>query len=178
MELLQGHRNHRPILQALRRCAIGCQLIVLLVFATGCFTYQDVELEQMQDVKIEKFSNDEIRLRVVASVSNPNSYNIKIKKASFDLYSGEKFIGHATLDEKIVLKKNTTGTYEALVITNLKESKGGLMTLAGQALLKGEVEIRAKGVVKAGAFGLSKKFKVDEKKKFPMSGDMMKSLGG
>lgn len=132
----------------------------------------------MDDVKVEKFSKDEIRLRLVATVGNPNNYNIKIKKTDLDVFVSGKEIGKACIEDAVVLKKNSTQTYEVIVITNLKKSGGGLMALAGSALLSGKAEVRAKGYVKAGAFGISKKVKLDEKKTFPISPDMLKGFGG
>lgn len=147
------------------------------LFATSCITYNDVDVKEFQEPKIEKFSKDEIRIRLIATVENPNGYKIKIKKASFDIFVNGKEVGVAKTDSKVILKKKTTETYEVVVTTTLKQASGGIMAIAGSAMLKGEVELRAKGTVKAGAFGFYKKVKIDEKKKLPVDKDMLKMFG-
>ena len=147
------------------------------LLATSCITYNDVDVKEFQEPKLEKFSKDEVRLRLVATVENPNGYKIKIKKANFDVFVNGKEVGKAKTESKVVLKKKSTDTYEVVVTTTFKQASGGLMAIAGSAMLKGEVELRAKGTVKAGAFGFYKKIKIDEKKKLPVDKEMLKMFG-
>jgi LEA14-like dessication related protein len=151
--------------------------LLVAFLATSCITYKDVDMKEFHEPKLEKFSKDEIRVRLTATVENPNGYKIKIKGANFDIFINGKEIGKAKSDRKIVLKKKSTDTYEVVIITSLKQAGGGIMAIAGSALLKGDIELRAVGSVKAGAFGFYKKMKIDEKKKLPVDKDMLKMFG-
>lgn len=157
------------------------QKIIVFLFvgliATSCISYKDVDVKEFQQPKLEKFSKDEIRIRLIATVENPNGYKIKIKKANFDVFVNGREVGKAKTDSKIVLKKRSTDTYEVVVTTTFKQAGGGIMAIAATAVAKGEVELRAKGTVKAGAFGFYKKMKIDEKKKLPVDKEMLNMFG-
>lgn len=152
-------------------------LILLVFLSASCITYKDVELKGTNGFNVDSFSKEEVRLRLTVTVENPNNYNIKVKKGDLDLFVSGKKAGKAKLAESIVLRKNETADYDVVVITSLKElGSGGLMTLAGGAL-SGSIPIRVKGWVKAKAFGIGKKFEIDERENVRLTRDMMNGMG-
>jgi LEA14-like dessication related protein len=83
-----------------------------------------------------------------------------VKKSTLDIYLNDKFVGKTTLDDKIVLKKETEAVYGVVLNADTKSiMKAAMGSLGG--FLKGKVDIRLKGKVKGSVYGISKSVDVD-----------------
>jgi len=83
-------------------------------------------------------------------LTNPNSFDVKVKSAEFDVLNGEKHMGTAELGSSFKIVSNSTESYPIPVeaeVGNLLS--GGLSSLAG--LLTGNTpKFMLKGDLKAG----------------------------
>jgi LEA14-like dessication related protein len=142
--------------------SIKLRLIVLLSLVltqVSCESYKEVSFNQFTGIRLVRMEGDNVILGIKASLDNPNAYDIKIKKSKFNLSVNGKHIGKTTLDNKITLKKNATDVYEFHFVVNKKELMSSAFKDIG--LLFGKKPIlKIEGKLKAGAFGVSKKFPV------------------
>ncbi len=135
-------------------------LTLPLLLMQGCFDYEDVKFNGVKDVSVVDRNDDNLKLQVDVLVDNPNTYNIKVKKSTLDIYLNGKYVGKTTLDDKIVLKKKTAGVYGVVLKADTRSiMKAAMGSLGG--LLKGEVTIGLKGKVKGSVYGISKSVDVD-----------------
>lgn len=147
--------------------------LLLLVGTTSCLTYEDVQLESFDGVQVENFAQKSVKLRVNATIFNPNGYKIKIKKSDLDVLVDGTKIGIAKTLDKVVLPKKATESQSVLIELTL-DGKTALMAVMPK-LMKGSSEVQIKGKVKAKALGIGKKFDVDFKHK--LSARDVKGLG-
>ncbi|MBL4703637.1 MAG: LEA type 2 family protein [Flavobacteriales bacterium] len=93
-------------------------------------------------------------------IQNPNTYNIKVKKTTFDLFLNGKSIGKAKMLDDMKLLKSSTEIHNVVFESSYKELSKGLMSSLG-LLFGGTAKFRIRGKAKAKAFGIGVKFDVD-----------------
>ena len=139
---------------------IGLITLFSIVFLTSCFDYEDVEFKGVQNIGLEGRSGGNITVRIDMKVSNPNNYNIKIKKSSLDVFVNSSKVGKTKMKNDVVLKKNHQDVYPLHLTFSEKELKSSALASIG-SLLTGSMKIRIKGDVKTKVYGIGKKFPID-----------------
>lgn len=154
--------------------------IILLSFLFSLFScnaYQDVEMLKVDLKSIGDIKNDNVTINLAMEVNNPNGYNIKIKKSTFDLFIEGDKIGEAHMTDDILLKKRTQDVYPFSIKTNYKSLVASITKKSLQIILgKSHIDLRLKGKVKAKVYGLGKKFDVDVTEKLDIK-ELMKKVG-
>ena len=139
---------------------IGLITLFSVVFLTSCFDYEDVDFKGVQNIGLEDRSGGIITLRMDIKVNNPNSYNIKIKKSSLDVFVNGSKVGKTKMKNNIVLKKNHQDIYPMYLTLSEKELKSSALSSIG-SLLTGKMKVRIKGEIKAKVYGIGKKVPID-----------------
>lgn len=134
--------------------------IILLASFTSCIDYKDVEFLGITDYSLTKLDSDEVKISLKMKIKNPNNYTIKVKKSDFDLFLNGKELGKTIMLNDIKLEKNRSQIHDVVFESNLKDISSGIFSSLG-ILLGGKSTLRIKGELKARAFGIGKKFKVD-----------------
>lgn len=145
--------------------------MITAVSLSGCFEYEDVDFKGVQNFSLANKTKENVLIRLDLKVNNPNSYNITIKPTTLDVFINGKNAGKTKMKDKIVLKKNTTGVYPLYLQAKTQDIMG-VMTGSLGALLSGKVKVGIKGNVKAKAYGISKKFYLNEEETVSLKGLM------
>ncbi|MGM0479316.1 MAG: LEA type 2 family protein [Bacteroidota bacterium] len=121
--------------------------VMILVLVTSCF--DQPELEQMDNFKIDELSSEKVRFNVDLELFNPNGYNLKVRKSTFDVHVNGQYIGIAKVLEKVKIKRKSTEFTNAAVQVDLEE--GIFFKLLSIAKSANQVELKLDGVLKASA---------------------------
>lgn len=145
-----------------------CILSCIALFFTSC-TFTMPEIGKFNIKNVEKGEKEgEFIVNVGFYVENPNTFNIRLSKADFDVFLEGQKLGKAKNQKKIILKKKTNDEYILSLKTNASDAfssiLGGLMGMLG----KGGAMLEIKGSIKAGVFIFSKKFPVEHSEKLSM----------
>ena len=132
-------------------------LLSLVFLLSGCFSYKQVQLHDITNVKVEKMDAQGIALRVDALIENPNGYRIRVLDPDVDLFLNGKFIGKGSLDTALVLDKNKSQVYSIPLHAEIEGGPLLLMVISG-ALIGGDMKLGAKGTVVGKAGLLRKRF--------------------
>lgn len=132
--------------------------LVTVLILTSCSFYKP-EFRGGETFSIGKIEGKSIQFNAGGKVYNPNSYNIKVKPSTFDVYVNEEYMGKVHLDKKFKMKKKSETQIDAPFTATLAE---GAMFKAMRLANGGPVTIRMKGQVRAGVFIFGKKIDVDE----------------
>jgi len=135
--------------------------ISVAILFSGCLEYEDVDFKGIQNFKLEEKTSENLVMRLDLKVDNPNKYNITIAPSDLDIYVNGKLAGKTKMREKVVLKKETTGVYPLYMKAKTKDIMSALPMSLG-SLLSGKIKLGIKGKVKAKAYGVGKKFAIDE----------------
>ncbi len=136
-------------------------VLLMAVLFSSCFSYKEVEVKNIQSVKIEKMNKDGIDVRVSVLVNNPNNYKISIVNSNLNLFLSGKELGKAVIKEKVSLPKKSEVVKSFVIHTNFKQLAGGAWNTMLGLVFQSKVKLRVKGSLKARAFMLGKKFPVD-----------------
>ncbi len=151
-------------------------LILLSILMLSCNAYKEVEMIRVGDYSVGNMTNEKVAINLNMEVNNPNSYNIRIKKSTLDLYLEGKKVGETQMTNDIVLKKKTQAVYPFTIEANYKDIAGAAMKSVSSLFGKKEVTLGIKGRVKAKALGIGKKFDLDVQEKISMT-ELMKMAG-
>jgi LEA14-like dessication related protein len=129
-------------------------------FFTSCFSYKEIELGDVENVRLNKVSGGGLEIKSDMLINNPNNYKIKIKKIEADVLVNGKKVGKIELNKKIVLPKKSEQMQTFTVNTQLSD----LLSAAPTVLFGGPVLLQLKGYIKGKVFIFSKKFPLDEER--------------
>jgi len=140
-------------------------LLVLLItplILTGCFSYKDLNFDGVENFKMGKIKDGNIDFGFDVKLENPNNYNIKIKPTDLQVFLGDNELGHARLDKKLVVKKNSTASYPVVINARLLQAAGAGFSSIMELATKKSANVRIKGPVKGSVYGITRKMEVDE----------------
>ena len=119
----------------------------LLFSVNGC-TVEEIELVEIEELKLQEFSAEGIVIDLKAKIDNPNSFTIGVTDSDFDIFINDRFISKARLDNKVKLKRKTSESHSFTVRSDKLKSQNELLPILLQAALTGNVKTKVKGYVK------------------------------
>lgn len=133
----------------------------ILILMSSC-RVEEVELDEIEELKLVEMSKNGIVLNVKAKINNPNSFNIKVTDSDFDIYLNDKFISKGQIENVVKIKKKSNESHFFTLRSEELESTNQLLPILLQAALTGRVKGRAKGFIKGKTFlFVSRKLDVD-----------------
>ena len=147
--------------------------ILFVLILSGC-KYKDVEIIDIEDIKINEKGLKKISLTIKLQVNNPNKYKIKVTSYNIKLSAKEIDFVTANPDSKIVIPGNYKGIIP--VSFTLKPNLKGIFSfktllLIAEIISKNSIEIIATGNVKVKVFLFTKNIKIDEKRTIKLTGN-------
>ena len=135
-------------------------LLAFVLFLTSC-TYENVDVEDITNVKIQKLDKKGISFSAMLRVNNPNAYKIKITSTDADLFLDGRKAGKAKLENNVVIPANFNDVIEAKVRTDFEGGSLKLIPIILGAAVSKSVNLQAKGTIKARSFIIGQKFDFD-----------------
>ncbi|HWZ21648.1 MAG TPA: LEA type 2 family protein [Cytophagaceae bacterium] len=136
-------------------------IVSLLLSLTSCFSYKELELGDVSDVKVNKVANGGIEIQAGIRIKNPNNYKIKVKKIDADLFVNGQKVGKMNLSKKVILPRKSDQVQSFVVNTQLSNLIASMPSL----LFGGDINLQMKGYIKGKVFIFSKKFPIEAEKK-------------
>jgi LEA14-like dessication related protein len=133
----------------------------LLFMLTSCFSYKELELGDVSDVKVKKVGNGGIEIQAGIRIKNSNNYKIKVKKIDADLFVNGQKVGKMNLSKKVILLRKSDQVQSFAVNTQLSNLIAAMPSL----LFGGEINLQMKGYIKGKVFIFSRKFPIEAEKK-------------
>lgn len=134
---------------------LSLRFFVVLVFGLllqSCIAYKDVQLKQVDNVKVNNVGKDGISLVVTVTVDNPNWFDINITNTDLDFYLNGVSYGKAILTESVKLKSGGEASYDLPMKVQYGNAIGaGITTLFG-LISKKEQTIKVEGTIEARSF--------------------------
>jgi len=139
--------------------------IVLLTLLTtfsaqSSFWYKDLEFFAMENFKVSK-SEDKIVIKFDYVIQNDNWYGVTIKPSLLNLNIAGSDCGDVYIPKKIKIKRKSKSSYPFVLVGDAsKFTRSGFLSVFTM-FTKGSVDLILKGKIKAGIFGLAKKWDLD-----------------
>lgn len=127
-------------------------IILVMTGMMSCFSYKELQVKEVQSVKVLNQTDSTADVEVALKIHNPNKMKIVVRDGNLDAYINKKLIGNVDVDKKIEIPKKSEETYTFLLKTNMLEVKKLMPSLmfSNKALLgfKGDIKVKAKGISK------------------------------
>ena len=135
-------------------------ILVLPVLFSGCVGYEDIRIVKIKDVVYQEFRGNTLKLSIVATVDNPNFFNVKITDANMVLRLQERIIGNVTQLEKIELEGRTEKDYTIQVAIEMRDMVTSVLNVV-RVFMNDPKNLNLSGTVHVRSFIYSKTFQVE-----------------
>jgi LEA14-like dessication related protein len=140
--------------------------VFALLFILASCSFKDVNYKGFAGVEGVKFDNKELVFTLKIVVENQNGFNLKLKPSHVDVLFEDHKIADLFRENKIKFKRKSENTYA--VNLRAKLADGALFSLM-KIRPNNKIDLRFIGTIKGGAFGLSKRMKIDAKQNLDLS---------
>ena len=135
-------------------------LLSLPLFFSGCSSYEEIKVTKIKDVTYEELKGKMLRLAIIATVDNPNFFNVKIKNANMDLRLNDRVIGKVIQVEQIELAGRKQKDYKIQISIEIQDIMSNFITLS-RMLMNEPKNLNLSGTVQVKSFLYSKTFHID-----------------
>ena len=143
-------------------------IVTLPLFILGC-EFKDIELQTVDDVKIESLNKGNIKGTITLTLNNPNGFAVTVKEADFKIMLEKTEMGTANLSESFKIKANSTESYPVKLKGDVSGAMtGGLAGIVGMLLGK-DPKVTLVGEIRARSFLISKTIPVEFETELPIS---------
>jgi LEA14-like dessication related protein len=145
-------------------------LLVSVLLLCSCAGWKDVELSNIEAIRLGKADKAGMTAEIDVKINNPNKFGFRVYKSDLQVKLNNNPVGNAHIQKNIWIKANTDKVYTITICGNLDNflsASGGLMGLIGMATSK-KANIGISGNLKAGRFLYRKKIPIDRKEDVPL----------
>jgi hypothetical protein len=137
-------------------------VIFLLIFLISCGKVKDVEIEELQEIKLKTLKGSNAVVEVNVLINNPSAHNIYIKKADIEILRDEYSFGTAILHQETKINKRSKEQVSILFDVKITD-RMAIMSGRIRAILAGQdrTKLSFSGHIKAGTKMLSKSISIN-----------------
>jgi LEA14-like dessication related protein len=140
-----------------------------VLFLTSCGDFKEVTFMGIENVKINKVSQQGIDIDVTAKIKNPNNIAFIIYRSDLDASFSGMNVGKASITKNVKIKANSEQGYTFNIKSDFsKLSAGELPNLFSIAMSK-SIKVGLKGNLKVGKLLVKKSYPVDMVKSVPLN---------
>jgi len=144
----------------MERLKLVLALLLVVACVHSCTFYNDVEVLEVQDVRVEEFSDKMIVAEVDLLIDNPNWYKVKLTKSEIDLAINGSDVGQMGLGEKLTIPKKTKSTHTVVIEADYEVLQTNFLQNFLTLLFNPKVKLKAEGYIRGRALFVSKKVPV------------------
>ena len=137
-------------------------LLICPILSSGCIGYQEIRVVKIKDVSYQDFDirARTLKLDIVATVDNPNFYNVRLTNADMVLRHNDRILGNVTQLEKIELEGKKEKDYTIRIAIEMKDVFSNVMGIY-RLFTNNPKELNLSGTVHVKAFMRSKTYQID-----------------
>ena len=144
-----------------------CMLLLTAMTLTSC-GYEDVEVKEIRNVEVTKFSAEEFEANVTVLVDNPNWYKLTLTESDFDIYISGQHMGKGSLVEELEVPKKTEGEFTVTVKGNIASAGGNVLGGLLNILMSEKQTVRLAGIATGKAMMFKREVLFDFEEEFEM----------
>jgi LEA14-like dessication related protein len=86
-------------------------LLALCIFLFSCRDFQEIQVTNIEGLKVNKISMDGIDAQLLLRLKNPNSMGFSLYRSEFDIRYSGIYLGKAKLTKRVKIRGNAEETY-------------------------------------------------------------------
>ncbi|MBN2682655.1 MAG: LEA type 2 family protein [Bacteroidales bacterium] len=135
-------------------------LLIPLLFSS-CVTIKEVNVGKIQGLKVEEVTKESVKLEFQIPIENKNNFKIKIKDVDLKIDVNRVSLGEVKKIKKIVIPANSNEIHNFHIEAKVSNLLMGSLAMIG-SMLGGKANVKVNGHIKAKAFFVTKKIKIEE----------------
>ena len=135
--------------------------IILLLLLSCCADFKDIEVGEPDDIKIKGLRDNVVMLEVRIPVTNPSSFNFRIKEINIKTSVNNQYLGRLVSDNIIVIPAKSNEIYNfnlKLKIANIIQGISVMLDI----LRDNNVTFQVEGYIKIKSLLINKKINIKE----------------
>lgn len=142
---------------------------VVISFLSSCGDFEDVTFSGIENVKVNKLSQQGLDVNITAKIKNPNKVAFTIYKSDLDATFSGMNVGKARITNNVKIKANSEEAYTFNVTSDFsKLSIAELPSLLSIATSR-SLKVGLKGNLRVGKLLVKKSYPVDMVKSVPLN---------
>ena len=135
-------------------------LLIVLLSLSSCFKIEDVQIKEIESVKLLEFTTDGLLVESSIQIENPNNYDIKIVDSEFNVNVNNRKIGQSRIGTELTIPANSSDFHTLILQSSQSDLSSSAIpsliaiTASGQDQLKFKVD----GFIVGKLWFISKKF--------------------
>jgi len=123
---------------------------VFILILTSCSQPKELQYRDVRNFSIRSMGIRESTIGLDMEYYNPNNFSLQMKGGDIDVFMNDKYLGKASLDNRISIPKMSSFLIPVSLTVDLKS----MLVNSLQLLVKKDVTIKMKGYVKVGKGGV------------------------
>ncbi len=132
-----------------------------VLLSSGCTRIEEVEVGDIKNFELIRFTGSGIEFEMDVPVENPNRYRVRVTEADLDIFYDGINLGNIANPRNIAIPGRSSGVYSLTGTLYLESLTGGSSSLMSIFFQK-SADIEIKGSLKMRAFLYSRTFYVSE----------------
>ena len=124
-------------------------LILLILSVAACSRPKDLEYQGVEHFKLQKAGLSETAVSMDIHLYNPNSFNLKLKKADVDVFINNNHVGKMKVSGRYTINRLDTFVLPVLLNVDLKNALSNVL----QLMFSSDVDLKLQGTIRAGRHG-------------------------
>ena len=135
--------------------------ILITVGLTACSSFENIKIGDIKQYEIQKFEDNELKVRLVIPVENPTIFPFKIESADLRTTINGRYIGKLELDTVIKVESKKNKDYQVPVnikISNILVTAFVMMNIKEDS----EIKLKLEGIATGKSLFIRKEYIIDE----------------
>lgn len=145
--------THKPFVKILQ--------IILFLLLSGCVSYNDIEIGDIQNASFKSFDDNVVELAVEVPVSNPNKFGIRIKEINLRTSLNKYYIGKLVCDDVITIPPKSNETHNLNFKLRISNPIQGVLVFFS-VIKNDDIKVDIEGYIKFRSLLVSRKIEVKE----------------
>jgi LEA14-like dessication related protein len=136
--------------------------IFLSALLLSCSGFDNIEVGDIEDVRLNRFANKSVEFEVLMPIDNPTSFRFRIVNVDLDVYINKEFFGTISNVDNVLIPSRSSELYTFPLRVQFSNILKGTVSMFN-LFLDRQAEIEVKGRISFRSFPFIKSIRVDEK---------------
>ena len=157
--IIRGIRNSRGNSSGPFRLVI---LTFLALIFTACSGLEDIDVGEIEDVRLSRFAERSVEFVVLMPIDNPTSFRFRIINVDLDVYINNEYIGKISNVDNVLIPSRSHELYSFPLKVEFSSILRGALSMYN-FFIDRQAEVIVKGKISVRSFPFTRRIVVEEK---------------
>ena len=148
-------------MRLIKRVIFPAALIWVALFLPSCSGFEDIDVGDIEDIKISRITMRAVDFDVMLTLDNPTAFRYRITDVDLDVSINNEFVGNIRNAENVIIPPRSTELYTFPLQAEFSNILRGALSVYN-FFLDRNAEVTIAGTIKVRSFPFSRTIPVDE----------------